>query len=65
MTHPSLIAPVEDRPDQQAFSEGVRDTLAVLTGQLPRSTKLAPLKPGASLPEVIEALNHVIARLNG
>ena len=56
--------PVVADPEHQGHIDAVAETLERLTGQQPNATPLKPLAPTATLADVIEAMNTLIARVS-
>lgn len=64
-SYPSLTYVPADRPDQQAFFDGVRETLEGITGKRQNEVAITQLPSTATPEQIIAALNQIISRLNG
>jgi hypothetical protein len=58
----AIPSPPSGHPDLREFLGAIKSRIELLTG--PQSDKLTPLPNNAALPDVITALNKVIARLS-
>lgn len=60
---PSIPTVLTDDESLNQFNNAVKQTLDAITGKSRNVPRLEPLASTATLPEVIERLNQVIARL--
>lgn len=60
----SIPSPTVADPEHQGHIDAVVQILEQITGQQPNAAPLKPLAPGATLDDLISAVNTLIARVS-